>query len=589
MRKLMEWLSAKLGFQRRSVFMMVLSLFVLITLPIYLLGFGIYNWGYQTIEQEITGSLRADLRYYMGILEREVERVRTLQYECLNDEDLFYTVNAESIMSPYERTKALLTMQHRLGVMRQSSAYIEDVRVYLPKTGRVISAQRGVEKLTDEWRDILYAPEDDAPSRLTYVDGQMYLCASYPIIAPDESVPPLYTLIIKLSPGEIRSLLLSFNDYQDGGAALYAASPGFLLTFDPNDTQMAELVRDQNVLTALREGKAETLSLNGKNYMVVGDSSAYLGMLFLSYVSQESVFGGLWYYRTLFVIFLAVMLAVAAAFSAGSYYLIRQPMKKLIDSLKRLEKGEFGVRIRHGINDEYAYLYDTFNSMAEALQNLIELNYKQQLLTQQAEMRQLQTQINPHFLYNGFFTLYRMAKDEDYDSMTEFLVYLSDYYRYITRDARAEVALRDEVKHAENYAHIQQIRFGRRIRVEMEPLPERAQALRVPRLILQPVLENAFGHGLKDVTENGLLTVTYRVEEPYLLIRVENNGLVVSEEKLAELRASLDDERDLKEITGMTNIHRRLRLKFGANCGLSLSHGEQGGLCVTLRLKLGGL
>ena len=201
-------------------------------------------------------------------------------------------------------------------------------------------------------------------------------------------------------------------------------------------------------------------------------------------------------------------------------------------------------------------------------------------------MRQLQTQINPHFLYNGFFTLYRMAKDEAYDSLTEFLVYLSDYYRYITRDARAEVSLRDEVKHAENYAHIQQIRFGRRIRVDLEPLPERGQALRVPRLILQPVLENAFGHGLKDVTENGRLSVGFRVEEPYLLIRVGNNGPAVSEEIVEKMRASLDDDLDFKEITGLINIHRRLELKFGEECGLRIRPGTEGGLCVTLVLKL---
>lgn len=280
------------------------------------------------------------------------------------------------------------------------------------------------------------------------------------------------------------------------------------------------------------------------------------------------------------------MLAVALVFSAGSYYLIRRPMRKLLHSLQRLEKGELDVRITHSLNDEYTYLYETFNSMAAALQNLIEMNYKQRLLTKEAEMKQLQAQINPHFLYNSFFILYRMTQDEDYDRLSEFLHYLSDYYRFITRNARSEVALRDELKHAENYARIQEIRFSHRLRVELGALPESVQGLRVPRLILQPVLENAFGHGLRDVTENGLLRVSFREEDDSLFIDVENNGPAVPDDTLQALRAALSSDSEQIETTALVNIHRRLRLKFGPDSGVQIEHGGDGGLRVTLVIRL---
>lgn len=572
--------------RQRSVFMMVLSLFFVITIPIYILGFGIYHWGYQTIEYETTSGLRSGLRDAQTTLESEVKRIRMLQYACLNDEDLFYTVNAEAIMTPYERSRALLTMQHRLDVMQESSSYIDDVKVCLLETNRMISSQHGVEILTEEWKPILFQKEDEAASHITYLDGKLYMCASYPTIAPDENATPLYTLILSLVPNEIRERLLGFSPYQNGSAALYNRSQNYLLSNGSQGALVEKIVADNLLLDRLASGETLSVTGDGGQYLMVGTWSSYLNMNFLSVVAQAEIYGGLWHYRTLFIAFFAVMFAVAIAFSSGSYYLIRKPMKRLVHSLKQVERGNFTVRISHGINDEYSYLYDSFNSMAATLQNLIEINYKQQLLTQQAEMRQLQTQINPHFLYNSFFTLYRMTKDEDYESVTEFLVYLSEYYRFITRDAHEEVPLRDEAKHAENYVHIQKIRFGRRIQISMESLPDTVQGKRVPRLILQPVLENAFEHGLKDVTENGLLNVRYRVEPNCLFIDVENNGASMSEKQIEELRYQLNATDDIREITGLINIHRRLRLKFGDLAGVSFSGGTQGGLKVTLIIPM---
>jgi two-component system sensor histidine kinase YesM len=224
--------------------------------------------------------------------------------------------------------------------------------------------------------------------------------------------------------------------------------------------------------------------------------------------------------------------------------------------------------------------------MASALENLFELNYKQQLLTQRAELRQLQAQINPHFLHNSFFILYRMAKDEDFDNITVFLTYLSDYYRFITRNAQADVKLSSEVTHAYNYARIQQVRFGRRIKMTLEELPQDFADVMVPRLILQPVLENAFDHGLKDVAENGQVNVTFWRENDTIKIAVENNGAPLSDEELADMNQKLNVTDDLQECTGIINIHRRLRLKFGQGSGLKISHGSMGGLKVEIVMKI---
>ena len=121
---------------------------------------------------------------------------------------------------------------------------------------------------------------------------------------------------------------------------------------------------------------------------------------------------------------------------------------------------------------------------------------------QNIELKQLQSQINPHFLYNSFFNIYRLAKDEDYENLTCFTQYLGSYYQYITRSASDEVSLLDEYNHAKTYCNIQQMRFHNRLELKMAPLPEAFAGYRVPRLIMQPIIENAFEHGLKTVEKS---------------------------------------------------------------------------------------
>ena len=136
----------------------------------------------------------------------------------------------------------------------------------------------------------------------------------------------------------------------------------------------------------------------------------------------------------------------------------------------------------------------------------------------------------------------------------------------------------------ENYVEIQQMRFGERIAVSIAPVPEDAASFRVPKLILQPILENAYNHGLKDKLAGGLLRVSYRREAEYLLIVVEDNG-DFNPEQLEALRARVCDHEGEGAHHAMTNISRRLALAYGSDCGVLLAVGPLGGLQVTLKLN----
>jgi two-component system sensor histidine kinase YesM len=551
--------------KKPSFFIKFFSVFLAMMLPIYILAYGIYQWGREMTSQEIIQSLENRTDFFMNTLENEIIRIRRFQYECLNDADLFYYVNASTIMSRFEQFQALLAMKNRMDMVKNSSGYIENAAVYIPHMNRLISARGGVDEITGEWSRVVAAPADISMAGIVYIDEKMYLCSAFPSMPVNPQAIPLYVLIIELSAGGIRDMLMSFNRYPEGGTMLSDNNNAYRITAGEN---------------------IDPVSADPGKYIVVESASEYLNMNLYAYVSREQVYGGLRRYNTLFLLFSAVAVAVVAVFLISSNILVNRPIQLLVRSLKKMERGDLKVRIERGAGDEFDYLYRTFNDMAASLENLIELNYRNQLLTKQAELKQLQTQINPHFLYNSFFILYRMAKDEDYENITLLLSYLSDYYRYITRHAGMDVPLREELDHAKRYVQIQLVRFKKRIQVAFPDLPESYGQIAVPHLILQPLLENAFNHGLKDVSAGGLLQVAFVREGAALSIRVIDNGKGVSAETLKQLAEKMEADSNLQEITALVNIQWRLRLKFGAPYGLLITSDGGGGCCQELLIPV---
>jgi two-component system sensor histidine kinase YesM len=257
-----------------------------------------------------------------------------------------------------------------------------------------------------------------------------------------------------------------------------------------------------------------------------------------------------------------------------------------VKAFKQVESGDFNVPINHRHDDEFRYIYRRFNAMVENLNALIEQVYKQKILAQKAELKQLQSQINPHFLYNSFFILNTMTRIGDYENLEKFTEQLGEYFQFVTRSAADEITLSKEVNHARVYTEIQTMRFSNRIRVEFDDLPKEFSNLIVPRLILQPIIENAFEHGLEKKTENGLLKISFLKVEDELHIVIEDNGEAMTSNYLEKLQSDLMENGNSKEVTGMININQRIRLRFGTERGITVTNGDMGGLKVTVHIRL---
>lgn len=577
--------------KKRSVFIVIIIVFIVIIMPIYMLSFGLYQWGYTLTNREIVQSMYTRSTFFMNTLENEIRRVNQVLQECLNDDDLYYYANAATIMTMQERVKNLLAIQKRLDMVYDSFAYIADVILWMPQLPHMISAQRGVDPMQEGWESLLQELVYDSASALIEHEDELYLCAAYPVNPRFSDILPAYILAIRLSSEKIAEEMLNFNMYPGSGTMFQLSGNDFRLLVGNDiglDEKTAASFRDEET------GKQPALTLtlispSGDEFLVIRIPSTYLNGELYTYVPKELLYGDLEHYRLLFILFTIVACVMVGTYFWFTNRIINRPIKRLVAALTRVERGQLDVKIKHGRNDEFGYLYETFNQMVVSLNNMLEINIRQRTLTQEADLRQLQAQINPHFLHNSFYILYRMAKDEDYENITQFLTYLSDYYRYITRNAKMEVELRAEDGHARHYMQIQLVRFRKRLSAVFEPLPEAYAGLIVPRLILQPLLENAFNHGLQDVTSNGFLHVWYEPDEitGALYVQVEDNGPGLTPEEKATLERKLDTPPQAEtERTGIINIHQRVRARFGERYGLSISSPPGDGVRFTLTLPL---
>ena len=215
--------------------------------------------------------------------------------------------------------------------------------------------------------------------------------------------------------------------------------------------------------------------------------------------------------------------------------------------------------------------------------DIIDVTVEQESLARTARMQQLETQINPHFLYNSFHLLNSILHQGDIDTAIEYSALIGKYYRYITRSDGCETLLSHEIEHAGVYAQIQSRRYDGRIVVELPDAPSMKDVY-VPRMIIQPILENAFEHGVDNMIDGGVVHLSYTFAQSNLCIVVEDSGNGLSDEQSAHLIGAMMEPNP--NATGIINIGRRLMLKYGADYIPEFERSDLGGLKVTIRIPM---
>jgi two-component system sensor histidine kinase YesM len=279
----------------------------------------------------------------------------------------------------------------------------------------------------------------------------------------------------------------------------------------------------------------------------------------------------------------AIIFSVLAAWSLSKS--IYTPIKKLHDVTATITKNDLQALVTSDNVDEITELGLSFNIMIGKIRDLLESKIKEQENLQKAEMRALQAQINPHFLYNTLDTIIWMAESKKNKQVIEIVSALSKFFRISLSKGRDWITIAEEIEQTRSYLTIQKIRYRDVLDFKID-FDERVCDYTILKLILQPLVENALYHGIKNKRQGGTIYVRAKMKnENEVLLEVEDDGIGFTEEKLAQIQTDLaDDSADIRIESGfgIMNVNQRIRLYYGKQYGLSVRSKYNTGTCVTL-------
>ncbi|MBO9610464.1 MAG: histidine kinase [Paenibacillaceae bacterium] len=586
------WARAGETFRGLSILTKLLLSFFIIVSPLYAFNFYVNNVGAAKNRNEISASLLGTVHSYNKLLETEFVRIKQALDQSAVEVALQYVKSQQTGMTDVEKAGLILDIQRLLVNLQTTSRHIENTLAFLPALDDTLFSYGSSSGSID--RGAFESLQTIPTGGFFHSwNGSVYISAPY-IFQPGSGTAGqdgLFVLAARMYDVSVKNLLQGMNGYAGGGATFYEPNQKWQMSTSASpaiETRLQRLFEERETLAA--GGQVRSVEMAGQKYLVAYERSDVLNTVLAVYAREDVVFGSLRTYSIFFWIMSALSSLVIILFSLWLYKIIHQPLKTLVNGFRKVERGSLQFALQHPHKDEFGYMYEKFNDMVSRLHVLIQDGYVQQLRNQRSELKRLQSQINPHFLYNSFFVLSRLIHSGDAGKASTFAEYLGRYFQFITRDASDDIRLEHEIQHARAYTDIQTVCFDKRIAVAFEPLPEAYRDVAVPRLIVQPLLENAYKYAFEHMLRDGRLIVRFEEirEEgrpPCLMIVIEDNGSQLDDRQLGQLQLSLESfSTDVGESTGLYNIHKRIQLKFGAESGIRLSRSALGGLLAAIVL-----
>ncbi|TXK77821.1 sensor histidine kinase [Paenibacillus sp. N3.4] len=292
---------------------------------------------------------------------------------------------------------------------------------------------------------------------------------------------------------------------------------------------------------------------------------------------------------TALILCVTFLLSLIVSWSVAT--VITKPMKIILSSMKKFQKGDFSQQVGIQGKDEIGQLGTGYNIMVRRITQLIDDVYAFEIKQRQAELKVLQSQINPHFLYNTLNTIAWTAQKNGEHTVAEMIYSLSGIFQISLSQGREHIELKEEMKLAEHYLFLQKMRYREKLSYEMELHPDLA-TFKIPKLLIQPLIENAIVHGLEPLTDDiGFIQVTVVPcgDHPNMIqIEVTDNGVGIPESKLKEIQeqafAELPHQTAQNESFALLNIMNRIRLFYGAEAVMDINSVENFGTRVRLLL-----
>lgn len=380
------------------------------------------------------------------------------------------------------------------------------------------------------------------------------------------------------------------NTYEESAESVYLYTPTGERIIYAGENQNNQVI-DRNKIY-LKENGSYSYDIDGYEYYVVVKTIKNADLKIISIISTDVLTADSRKVFNLIIILCLVSIPFYMFIANRIYHDLISPFTILISKMKKVEKGELDISIDINSKNEIGYLYNSFNSMTKRLKYLVEHVYEEEIARKNAELEALQAQINPHFLYNTLETINwkaQLAGEKDIAEMIQALSKLMD--ANINRNVEKYITVKREIEYIDNYLFLIQKRFRNKIEYE-KIIGEGVLEQKLPKLIIQPIIENAVKYGVEPVGKGKIKLRIYKKNE-FLMIEIEDNGEGIQKSKLEKINNELsewkyiEEEKVKSKSIGLENVNRRLKLLYGEKSGILIKsdYMEKTTVILTIQKK----
>lgn len=393
----------------------------------------------------------------------------------------------------------------------------------------------------------------------------------------------LGVLLVDMNYSSIQQMLSKTNNNSSSGYVYLMDNNGEIIYHPRQNLIYADLYRENNqVALTYGDGSVEE-TFEGEQRLVTIKTISYTGWKLVSVMPMSSFDMGILETRYFAAILIMLSLLAIVMLNQLVSVQISRPLVQLNESVKELERGNLNPDISVGGSLEIEHLGKTLRSTVAQLRRLMDDILVEQEEKRKSELDALQSQINPHFLYNTLDSIVWMIEDERYKEAIFMITELASLFRVSLSQGKNIIRLEEELGHAKNYMNIQKVRYKNVFSVEYDIDPEILSCC-IVKLVVQPLLENAIYHGVECMNGDGIICVAARRSGADVYIEVSDNGIGMPPEVVSRLLTESDRTHKHGSGVGLVNVHKRIQLRFGPEYGLEIeSHSDEG---TTVRIHI---
>ena len=577
---------------------------VVLIIPTAVVGIFYYNSYKKTLLKDAGIQMERELEGLKTTMDNNLDAIHAVINELSYRQEFAYYLDGKNILSERERQHYASGMEEELINIRylypnlfyQIVVYGDNESLDLNNDWQfsmdILKKKAYYDEILHSDSDLVYGSVRKADFLISTLDVD-----NLNIVKDGKLILPVYLKIRNLSTKDVVGILEVDMSVEKLAGNLFQKQDRDTdyLIFDRDGTLLHqtgtyETADFEQCLFKENEGK-ESVSVAEEPYLLTYSRSNRCGLINVVLKSRKGV---LEFASEMMLRVVVVAIVCGACVIGLTYLLLKRMLKRLVvldDMMSQVESGHFDIVIREeGPDDEITRIIRRFNQMASHLQAVINSAVEKEQAQKAAELSALQAQINPHFLYNTLENMRMQCEIDGYYAIGDSLAALGDLFRYSIKWGSNEVPFRLEWDNLKNYISIMNMRYQEDLKCIME-IGEGVGDVMVPKMLLQPLVENSFSHGFKQVLPPWLIVIRAFRKRDMLVIMIEDNGSGIEQERLLEIRQCLKNDMPLrgeekKRSIGLINVKQRLQHICRGGAEIFIDSQPDRGVKIVIEIKM---